>query len=633
MNLTERLSNSKHVKRLFALAVVCAFLLVLPSCGIPRLRRPISAPPVPENIHGDASPENSAQVRVEEFFDDPLLSELIHEALEGNQELRLLYEDIQIVGNEVLARSGAYLPFAFSADTAGMEKLSRFTPLGAAERNLDFLPGKGFPEPTLNFLVAANISWEVDIWRRLRNLRDSAILRFFASTEGRNFFVTRMVAEVAENYYRLIALDARMENLDRIIALQQRSYEIARLRKQQARGTDLPVQRFLAEVRKNQGEKLVVTQDIIQTENRINFLLGRFPQRIERRTGKFVDMPVRTPNVGLPAQLFENRPDIRQAERELAATGLDVKAARARFYPTLALSGPIGPAGPWSPVGWQAFNPRYLFVTPDAFIANIAGDLITPWVNKRAIRADYQTANAKQLQAVYNYQRVVINAFNEVYNRITRVENFGRSVEIRKQQVQALEAAVEAATSLYNLPRAELPIDYLDVLTAQNELFVAIRDLIELKGEQFFAVVNTYQALGGGGYLLPTPSLREIRAHPWTRWWRRRAARESKPGPPPPAQPTPPASESGPGAIPTPPPGSLGLFSPPPMEGAPVPPSTPPAASNPVPPATPPADGDAPARTPPATPPAAGGLPDPLPAPGEAGAGAGAGAGMNEPPR
>ena len=179
----------------------------------------------------------------------------------------------------------------------------------------------------------------------------------------------------------------------------------------------------------------------------------------------------------MPAQLLQNRPDIRQAERELAAAGLDVKVARAKFYPTLTLAGPLGPAGPYSAIGCQAFNPRYLFLTPEALIANVAGDLVAPLINKRAIRADYQTANARQLQAIYNYQRVILNAFTEVINRVSKVQNYGKSIEIKKQQVQALEAAVVDATSLYQLPREELPIDYLDVLTAQNELFVAIKGL------------------------------------------------------------------------------------------------------------------------------------------------------------
>jgi NodT family efflux transporter outer membrane factor (OMF) lipoprotein len=497
--------NTTRRKRAAAIAMICGFLLVLPSCGMPLLRQPASAPPLPETLRGETNPTSSAQVPVEEFFDDPLLDGLIKDALVGNQELRILTEDIAIAGNEVWGRTGSYLPRVELGASAGLEKLSRFTPLGVAEEQLQYLPGKNFPDPPGNFLVAANISWQVDIWRQLRNARDSAKIRYFATGEGRNYAVTRLVADIAENYYRLMALDARLVNINRIIALQEQSLVVAMRRKNAGRGTDLPVQRFQAEVRKNQSERSIVNQSIIELENRINFLLGRFPQPVQRRNADFIDLNLHALSLGLPWELLQNRPDIRQAERELAAAGLDVKVARANFLPRVGLAGPMGPGGPYSPVGWQAFNPRYLFFTPDAFIASLAGDLVAPVINKRAIQAEYQNANARQLQSVYNYQRVIINAANEVITLAARVENYRQSIEIRKQQVESLESAVMAATNLYQLPRVELPIDYLDVLTAQNELFVAIQDLIEVKGEQLAAIVNTYQALGGGGYLLPIP--------------------------------------------------------------------------------------------------------------------------------
>jgi multidrug efflux system outer membrane protein len=288
-----------------------------------------------------------------------------------------------------------------------------------------------------------------------------------------------------------MALDARLENLNRIIALQERSLEVANARKQADRGTDLPVQRFRAEVRKNQSEKLIVNQDIIQSANRINFLVNRFPQPVERMSAEiseFFDLKIHDLSVGVPSQLLLNRPDIRQAERDLVAAGLDVKVARVNFFPQLFITGGVG---------LQSFIINHLF-EPNAVVGNITGGLVGPLVNFRAIRAQYLTANARQLQALYSYQRVVLEAVTEVINRISKVDNYARSIEIKKQQVESLEAAVVAATNLYQLPREELPVDYLDVLTAQNELFGAIKDLIDTKGEQLSAVANTYQALGGG---------------------------------------------------------------------------------------------------------------------------------------
>ena len=289
-----------------------------------------------------------------------------------------------------------------------------------------------------------------------------------------------------------MALDKRLENLDQIIELQERSLEIAKARKEAARSTELAVLRFQAEVRRNQSEKLIINQAIIQGENRINFLVNRYPQPVERDSAGFYDLNIHPLSVGVPSQLLQNRPDIRQAERELAAAGLDVKVARVNFFPQLVITGGVG---------LQSFILNHLF-EPNAVIGDIAGGLVGPLVNKRAIRAQYLTANARQLQAIYNYQRVILNAFTEVINRMTMVENYSKSIEIKKQQLRTLEAAVEVANNLFQNAR----IEYLDVLFAQRDLRDARVVLIDTKTEQLAAIVNTYQALGGGVLTISTPA-------------------------------------------------------------------------------------------------------------------------------
>src|SRR5262249_7017568 len=150
-------------------------------------------------------------------------------------------------------------------------------------------------------------------------------------------------------------------------------------------------------------------------------------------------------------------------------------------------------------IGYEAFSPKYLFNTPAALTYNAAGDLVAPLINRRAIQAEYATANARQLQSVYDYQRVILNAFTEVVNRVSRVENYRRSIEIKKQQLESLEAAVDSANKLFLAARRE----YIEVLLAQRDLLEARMVLIETKSQQLSAVVNAYQALGGGGVLLP----------------------------------------------------------------------------------------------------------------------------------
>ena len=237
------------------------------------------------------------------------------------------------------------------------------------------------------------------------------------------------------------------------------------------RDTSLAVQRFQAEVRKNQSETQIVKQEIVEAENRINFLVNRYPQPVERKTAGFFDLTIHALSVGVPAQLLQNRPDIRQAERELEAAGLDVKVARAHFYPRLDITGGVG---------YEAFNPQYLFLTPESLIGGVAGNLVAPLINKKAIQAEYMSANARQLQSVYNYQRVILNAFTEVVNRMSKVENYRRSIEIKKQQLEWLQASVDTAGKLFQNARAE----YVEVLLAQRDLMEARMVLIETKKEQ-----------------------------------------------------------------------------------------------------------------------------------------------------
>lgn len=491
-------SISSWIVRTFA----CSMVLVLPSCQIPCLRQPDAAPPIPAGFEGANnsgadqpasfreanSVENSALLGVDEFFGDPALTELIGQALAGNRELKILNEEVQIARNEILFRRGAYLPFVNYGSRVSVEKNSQYTPLGAAEEQLLYPGEHHFPDPVPDFMQSLNLFWQLDIWRELRNARDAAAQRYVAACERRNAFVTRMVADVAEDYYRLMALDKRLENLDQTTRLQEQSLEIAKSRKEAGRDTELAVQRFLAEVRKNKSEILIVRQEIVEAENRINLLLNRFPQPVEFSSEEFLELNLRALSVGIPSQLLQNRPDVRQAERELAAAGLDVKVARAHFYPRLDIS-----AG----IGLEAFNPKYLFSTPESLIYHAAADLVGPLINKKAIQAEYMSANARQLQAVYNYQRVVLTAYTDVVNYVSKADNYSRSIRIKKQQLESLEASVDAAGKLFQNARAE----YVEVLLAQRDLRDARMVLIDTKNEQLSAIVNAYQALGGGNLL------------------------------------------------------------------------------------------------------------------------------------
>ena len=428
---------------------------------------------------------NTAKVNWKDFFTDPNLVGLIDTALHNNQEYNIVLQEINIARNEVRARKGEYLPFVGIGASAGVEKPGQYTTQGAVEENLNIKEDTRFPEPLPNYALGLNASWEVDIWRKLRNAKKAAMYHYLSTTEGRNFLVTNLIAEIANSYYELMALDNRLEILKRNIEIQTNALEIVRMEKQAAKVTELAVRRFEAEVLKNRSHLFDIQQSITETENRINFLVGRFPQHIPRNSQTFTDLPLDSIHAGIPSQLLQNRTDIRQAEFDLAAAKINIKVAKANFYPSLHIS-----AG----VGYEAFNTKYLISTPQSLLYTVAGDLMQPLINRNAIKAYYYTATSKQIQAVYNYERTVLNAYIEVANQLSNIRNLSRSYDLQSQQVAALTQSIDISVRLFRSARA----DYMEVLLTQRDALDSKFELIETKKQQLNAKVDVYRALGGG---------------------------------------------------------------------------------------------------------------------------------------
>lgn len=440
---------------------------------------------VPASYSDSQDTTNVAKLEWKEFFTDPYLIALIDTALKNNQELNITLQEIEIERNEIRARKGEYLPFLDLRAGAGVEKVGRYTHQGATDATTEFEEGKEMPDPLQDYLFGAFASWEVDIWHKLRDAKNAAVLRYLSSVEGKNFMVTRLVAEIANSYYELMALDNQLEILQTNIDIQKDALEIVKLQKNAARVTELPVRKFEAEVLKNQSRTYYIRQNIIEIENRINFLIGRYPQPVLRNSQWFTTL---TPNdiyAGVPAQLLENRPDVKEAELELAAANMDVRVAKANFYPSLGIS-----AG----VGLQAFSSEYFLKAPESMLYSLAGDLTAPLINRNAIKALYYSASAKQVQAVYNYERTVLNAYIEVASELARIINLQKSYDLKTREVLALTESITISNSLFKSARA----DYMEVLLTQRDALESKFELIETKREQLNAMVNIYQALGGG---------------------------------------------------------------------------------------------------------------------------------------
>lgn len=472
--------------KIYQLFLPFALGLLVTACKAPAIVLKDARTAVPDN-YGSPNTDTTSIARTpwRTFFTDPNLVELIETALQNNQELNITLQEIEIAQNEALMRKGAILPSVEAGAGIGLEKVGRYTSQGAGDASTEITPGKEVPEVLMDFTPAVYAHWEVDIWKKLRNARKAAVTRYLASVEGKNFVVTNLIAEIANSYYELLALDAQLDIVRQNIDLQKSALEVVKIQKQAAQATELGVQKFEAEVLASRSLEFEIQQQIRETENRINFLLGRYPQEIKRSHTDFLSLAPAQVQSGLPSQLLINRPDIRQAELELSAARLDIRVARAEFFPSLDLS---------ATAGLQAFKPSYLVKLPESLLFTMAGDLAGPIINRNAILAEFNNANARQVQALYNYERTILNAYLEVNTGLSNISNLEKSFDLKTRQVEALNKAISASNDLFRSARA----DYLEVLMTQRDVLEAKLDLLVTKRDLMTAGVQVYRELGGG---------------------------------------------------------------------------------------------------------------------------------------
>lgn len=465
--------------------IISGICILYAGCNIPKVTQKQENKEMPAQYDVPADTTNATPVKWHDFFTDPYLASLIDTALKNNQELNITLQEIEIAKNEVLAKKGELRPSVGYRAGAAIDKAGRYTSQGAGDASTEITPGKKVPDFLGDFKIGLEADWEADIWHKLHDAKDAEISRYLATVEGKNFVLTNLIAEIASSYYELLALDYQLGIVKQNIELQQNALAIVKVQKQAARASELAVQKFEAEVKGTQSREFELLQEIKETENRINFLLARYPQEIPRIKTDFLSLPLTPVSTGVPSRLLANRPDIRQAELELTASKLDVKVARAQFYPSFNIS---------ALVGFDAFNPSYLVKFPESFISSLAGDLAGPLINKNALKAQYLAANARQLQAVYNYERSILNGYIRVANQLSNISNLQKTYEQKVKQVDALSKSIEISDALYKAARA----DYLEVLMTQRDALEARLDLADIKKGQLSAVVSMYKELGGG---------------------------------------------------------------------------------------------------------------------------------------
>jgi len=464
-----------------------AFLMIAFS-GCTTLNTDLSIPKkeIPASFQNQKDTSTSiASINWRHYFADTHLLKLVDTALSNNFDLQTALQRIEISRSSVKLANGALLPQVSFNVGGGVRKFGLYTMDGAGNATTEITPGQTVPVNLPDMYIGLQSSWEIDIWGKLRNQRKSAISNYLASVEGTNFVISTLVADAAIYYNELVAFDNELDVIRQTIQKQQEALEVVKLQKEAGRANELAVQEFKAQLLNTQALEKNVLQQITETENKLNFLLGRYPQPIQRTKDiLFKELPQQI-SAGFPSQLLANRPDIREAEFQIEASKFDLKAAKAAFYPNFNITASFG---------FQAFNPEFLFSSPASIAYSVMGTLVAPIINMNALKARFNTAQANQLTAMYNYQKTVLNAYVEVANQLSNIQNLQQINTLKTQQSEVLKQSVATANELYKYARAS----YLEVLIAQQSALQSNLELINVTKQQRLSTINIYKALGGG---------------------------------------------------------------------------------------------------------------------------------------
>lgn len=426
-----------------------------------------------------------ANINWRDYFQDAKLIGLIEAATKNSQDLQIALQRIEIARSGVKLAKGELLPKVGLNIGSNVTRFGLYTMDGAGNAMTEITPGQMVPVNLPDFYLGLQSSWEMDIWGRLKNQRQSAFADYLSSIEGTNLVISNLVADTAIYYFELIALDNQLDMVLETIAKQKHALEIVQAQKEAARANQLAVQQFKAQLLNTEILEQSTRQQIGELENKLNFLIGRYPQPIARDKNILFKKPPKQLLTGIPSHLLANRPDIREAEQQIAANQFDVLAAKAAFYPNFNITAALG---------FQAFDPEFLFTTPASLAYSVAGTLIAPLVNKSALEARFDNAKANQLTALYNYQKTILNAYTEVANQLIALDSLEKSNAIKAQQTAILGQSIDTANALYKAARA----NYLEVLLAQQNTLQANLDRILILKQHKIATVALYKALGGG---------------------------------------------------------------------------------------------------------------------------------------
>ncbi len=461
------------MKQILALSVL---VLVISACGVTKkyARPDLKTDSLyREATTGDTT--NMANLPWQELFSDSILKALIQEGITENLDLKNAIQNIVQAQATLSQARLAFLPDLSLGVNGSRNKTS--------EASLNFPPGINIRTLTSSFQLQLSTSWEADIWGKLNSSKNAAIADFLQTDAARRAIQTRLIAEIANNYYTLMAYDQQLAITELTLKKRIENVETMRALKEGAVVNGAAV--VQSEASRYDAEVSIpdIKQNIRTVENALSVLLGRPPGPINRN--KLSDQQsVKDLQVGVPAQLLANRPDVQEAEYAFRSAFENTNVARTMFYPSLTLSA----SGGLSSLQLKNFFNRSIFY-------NLMAGLTQPIFSRGSNRANLIRNQSLQIQALNNFQQSLLNAGQEVSNSLYAYQMALEKESSRIKQVAALEKAVEFTEELLRYSSAT---NYTDVLTSEQNLLAAQLSGVNDRLQQLQAIVNLYEALGGG---------------------------------------------------------------------------------------------------------------------------------------
>lgn len=427
-----------------------------------------------ERFRTDQLPLDSlsmATVSWKEIFTDPILQNYIEEGLTNNMDIRIALQQLAIAEAYVKQGKAGYFPTLNGTARVTHQELSQSSSV----------PGQG--SSVDHFEVAGGLSWEADIWGKIRSIKRASDATYLQSVAAHQAVKSRLVANIASSYFQLLALDEQIRVTEETIETRSKGLETTIALKDAGIGNEAGVKQTEAQLYTAKAILIDLKSQSRFVENTLSILMGSAPHDITKGTleDQKIDIPLET---GVPSQLLSNRPDVIAAEYRLINAFELTNVARTNFYPSLTLN---------ANGGFQSFELDNLFDVNSLF-ASVVGGLTQPIFNGRKIRTQYEVSQAQQQQALLQFKYALLVAGKEVSDAMYSIEAASEKIQIKESENDAYSLAAEYSQELLDNGLA----NYLEVLIAQEFALNSSLGLVTAKNDHLQAIVDLYEALGGG---------------------------------------------------------------------------------------------------------------------------------------